>query len=158
MFPREDINKLLLYRSCDKATPRTYLSKFVLSVGITYRVRTNALHQLDITKFKHITINSVEFWRYTERVGSHTSASKVERGGSSATKIKPVTIEISNFIVLDDAINVYTEIDDYMKLQKSTNSKELILFLQISRRSDVDKLKFQEFFIDQPSAVTVSII
>lgn len=53
------------------------------------------------------------------------------------------------FSVLDDDLNVYTEISDYIKLRKSKKSKSLRFFLQTTRRSDVEKLKLIEFFGDQ---------
>lgn len=84
VFPREDIKKLLLSRSCDNTKARTYLSKIYLVVGISLGVPTTALHQLDMKQSKYITKIGVEVWRYTERDGSRTGASKVARCGWSA--------------------------------------------------------------------------
>jgi len=154
VFPREDIIHLLQSKSCSKLTPKTYINRLVILVGVTLGIRSTALHELEIAQFQRISINNHSVWRYTEKIGSRSGASKVAKGGWKETRYKPVQIDIYNFSVLDNTLNVYKEIDEYLRIRSKMEKKNTRFFLQPSRK-DPHKLLQTEFFNNQPIGVSI---
>jgi len=152
VFPRSDVIHLLNSKSCSKSTPRSYINRLVIIVGVSLGVRPTALHELEMHQFQKIELARKLVWRYTEKIGSKTGASKVAKGGWKDTKYKPVQIDMVDFPVLDGTLNVFEEVDQYMQIRSEMPKQNPRFFLQPSRK-DPSTLKPAQFFNNQPIGV-----
>lgn len=150
VLPRGDIIRLLRFASCSKSTPRGYLNRLVLIVGVTLGIRTSALWGVQMRQFTKIEMGGKKVWRFREQIGSRTGESKTARGGWSAAKYRPTEIEIWDVEVLDGSLNVYQEIDSYMCVRAKMEKKNDRFFFQPSRKRKNGEMKEIDFWQNSP--------
>lgn len=138
-LPRSDLIKLYDHPICDSTTSLGYINRLVLSMAICLGIRPTSMHELSLSQFRDVQIESETVIIYTERIGSNTGASKGKKGGIKYIKRHPVQIPIWNRELLGKRINLCTMIKHYVSIRPEIESD--IFFLQINR-GKVNEHKF----------------
>lgn len=93
VFPKEQIIQLL------NSNPKTSFNRPILLVDVSLGIRTRTFHQLTLDQFQKIKTNNIPAWRFSEKIGSTSGASKVSSGKWNSTTYNPVTKALADIEV-----------------------------------------------------------
>ena len=118
VLSKEDL--LLLYGSplLSRDTPKSFQARLVFDVALITAMRPTALVNLTVSQFRNITLRGENVWRIREAVGSRSGASKTRTGGWKDASVKPLEVTVWNSSSLGGLLNVYRDIDDYLKIRE----------------------------------------
>lgn len=134
-----DLVKLFGSPSLSRDRARSFQARLVMEMMLLTALSPCALVQLRTSHFEKVKSAGVEAWRFRGPVGHRTDT---VRPNAENFGQKTMEIIIPNKPSLNDELNVYQDIDDYMKIRSSLDVGTDRFFLAINMRGN----RFEEFF------------
>lgn len=128
---REDLIKILDHAVCDPRTSLGYLYRYIISFGIALGVRPTAIWEITTDQFCKTTVQGMNFYMYTERIGSKTGGSKTKKGGIKYISRAPVQIPLFDVTLLNGCLRFYEMYEHFLSIRPKYDSKRV--FLQLNR-------------------------
>lgn len=148
-LPIEDIMRLLDHNECSVKNLCTYLNILFLVVVITFGVRPTAIKNLKMSQFKEKVTADEETINFIQTVGDSTGCSKTKRDGLKYLN-RTDTHPIWNIDLIDDIINIYKLIKDFISRRPSKSSDRFIL--QVNHRAGPKDSFFKRQIIGSTSS------
>lgn len=115
----EDLRLIYGTLHLSRDTPQGFQARLVFSMAIITAMKPTALVELTTDQVTKKRQDGEDLWVITAAVGSRVGASKTNLGGYNAVGDKPPQIFIWNRVALDGLVNVYEDLEDYVKMRKT---------------------------------------
>lgn len=138
-FSEADLVKLFGSPSLSRDRARSFQSRLVMEIVLVTALSPCALVQLRTSHFEKVKSADIDAWRFRGPVGHRTDTL---RSNAESFGQKTMEIIIPNRPSLNGQLNIYQDIDDYMKIRSSLDVGTDRFFLAINMRGN----RFEEFF------------
>lgn len=142
VLSKEDVIKLYESPLLDRDTPLGFQARLVFSVALITAMRPSALVHLTVGQVQKITCGGEQVWKICGVIGSRVGASKTATGGWKAVQDKPQEVCVWNRTCLGGKLNLFEDLEDYMRIRNSLDCGSDRFFLAANARATT----FENFF------------